>query len=617
MKSMFKLLLIALTLGLSKTAVAQSIPCPFQPVAMYIQISDSTYRAEQNIATDTVGYCKGISQLMRTSPATVRYRTSWTACAFGDPWRVSPVLYTTMALGMYAANRPPVCIPDLPVSVANSSIALTADSVLVGGTSNITVTAKNTANVKMKPTQSVAVVVGSGGTSTISLTSALTVSASDSLYRGSFTGISAGTPITLAFYVNQQLIGNKFVKVVAPPIDTTAQTWTTCGNVGVMCFWLGTRDFRMLTAAGTSGPIAQITSTRTFGCATYSFQDAGVTVPNGNYTYCQYGNLKTTTVTNNPSMAGLFGQPATWTVPQGSTGYATSRIIGNAGGPVATPGEGSFRTTCSLTKMGTFDPLVFPGQDNVGHLHQFFGNVDISPTSTSTSLMSTGNSTCLGGISNRTAYWFPVVYDGVTGKVQVPKIGVFYYKTGYNAIPSNIKTPPSGLHMIAGNKNATGSQDVPPNYAVQWFCENGTASANGDGTMPSCAVGDEVQMWVAFPQCWDGVNLDSPDHQSHMAYLNYVNPPQRSVCPSTHPYEIPAIQEILHIPVLPGENSRNWRLTSDMYSAATRGGLSAHADWMLAWDLNVFNSFVKQCLNAEKDCLVGLLGDGRVLNYRQ
>ena len=21
-----------------------------------------------------------------------------------------------------------------------------------------------------------------------------------------------------------------------------------------------------------------------------------------------------------------------------------------------------------------------------------------------------------------------------------------------------------------------------------------------------------------FPQCWDGVNLDAPDHKSHMAY---------------------------------------------------------------------------------------------------
>ena len=166
--------------------------------------------------------------------------------------------------------------------------------------------------------------------------------------------------------------------------------------------------------------------------------------------------------------------------------------------------------------------------------------------------------------------------------------------------------------MIAGDKNATGSQDVPPNYAVQWLCRDGV-NPNPNGTVANCAVGDEVQMWIAFPQCWDGVNLDSPNHQSHMAYLNYANPPQFSVCPSTHPYEIPAITEILHIPVLPGENPLHWRLTSDMTSLAGGGGLSAHADWMLAWNLTTFSAFVVNCLNGQVDCFVGLLGDGRAL----
>ncbi|MAD83961.1 MAG: hypothetical protein CL912_13445 [Deltaproteobacteria bacterium] len=46
--------------------------------------------------------------------------------------------------------------------------------------------------------------------------------------------------------------------------------------------------------------------------------------------------------------------------------------------------------------------------------------------------------------------------------------------------------------------------------------------------------------------CWDGVNLDSPDHKSHVAYPK--NGPQQftgtstgGACPSTHPVKIPQI----------------------------------------------------------------------------
>jgi hypothetical protein len=36
-------------------------------------------------------------------------------------------------------------------------------------------------------------------------------------------------------------------------------------------------------------------------------------------------------------------------------------------------------------------------------------------------------------------------------------------------------------------------------------------------------------------RCWDGKNLDSPDHKSHMAY------PTGNNCPSTHPVRVPQI----------------------------------------------------------------------------
>jgi hypothetical protein len=37
-------------------------------------------------------------------------------------------------------------------------------------------------------------------------------------------------------------------------------------------------------------------------------------------------------------------------------------------------------------------------------------------------------------------------------------------------------------------------------------------------------------------RCWDGVNLDSANHKSHVAYPGY-----NGKCPTTHPVKIPQL----------------------------------------------------------------------------
>lgn len=49
-----------------------------------------------------------------------------------------------------------------------------------------------------------------------------------------------------------------------------------------------------------------------------------------------------------------------------------------------------------------------------------------------------------------------------------------------------------------------------------------------------------IRATVIFPSCWDGKNLDSPDHKSHVTYQ-----PGSALagdkCPSTHPVRIPQV----------------------------------------------------------------------------
>lgn len=50
-----------------------------------------------------------------------------------------------------------------------------------------------------------------------------------------------------------------------------------------------------------------------------------------------------------------------------------------------------------------------------------------------------------------------------------------------------------------------------------------------------------IRATIVFPTCWDGKNLDSPDHRSHMAYSPDGKAFAGSTCPSSHPVRIPGV----------------------------------------------------------------------------
>ena len=51
----------------------------------------------------------------------------------------------------------------------------------------------------------------------------------------------------------------------------------------------------------------------------------------------------------------------------------------------------------------------------------------------------------------------------------------------------------------------------------------------------------ELEVKMAFPSCWDGVNIDSEDHQSHVSY-DMDGGRFDGDCPASHPIKIPEIQ---------------------------------------------------------------------------
>jgi hypothetical protein len=119
-------------------------------------------------------------------------------------------------------------------------------------------------------------------------------------------------------------------------------------------------------------------------------------------------------------------------------------------------------------------------------------------------------------------------------------------------------------------------------------------------TIPSgCAGAQRLDLQVAFPQCWDGVNLDSPDHRSHMAW-----PLKRGGCPGNHPVVLPQLTVNVHDEIPAGTDpARDWRLSSDRYDPTTGApGASLHSDFIAGWDPEHFDRAMDICVRAGNAC---------------
>lgn len=237
----------------------------------------------------------------------------------------------------------------------------------------------------------------------------------------------------------------------------------------------------------------------------------------------------------------------------------------------------NFIENCRFSHRAPDDPIVFPGKPGASHDHTFVGNRTTNASSTFGSLVSA--STSCQRADDTAAYWVPTLYQGANAVLPVG--ATIYYRRGTFA---PVSTFPNNLRMIAGSATATTPQDLRVTF---WNCgiEGGVEPSS---TVPTCPDrrGSFLRLHIRFPNCWDGRQLDSADHKSHMAYS------VRGRCPATHPVETPAIELIYRYPTLGGEG----------FSLASGGQLSAHADFFNAWRPSALRKLVEGCLNELVHC---------------
>jgi len=89
-----------------------------------------------------------------------------------------------------------------------------------------------------------------------------------------------------------------------------------------------------------------------------------------------------------------------------------------------------------------------------------------------------------------------------------------------------------------------------------------------------------------FPSCWDGKNLDSPDHQSHMFNTAKEAFVPAGACPASHPVRMPQVayetmwdtRKFNDKSLWPDQGQPFW------WSFGDNQGYGTHADYLFGWE---------------------------------
>ena len=236
-----------------------------------------------------------------------------------------------------------------------------------------------------------------------------------------------------------------------------------------------------------------------------------------------------------------------------------------------------FVVTCLHSHSLTDDPIVWAGVPGASHLHEFFGSRETDAMSTGESLVDT--STTCENTADTAAYWVPALFDG-DERVQPDRL-VAYYRTGVGFDPRDVAVWPDGLKMLAGDPGAARDQSLG---VVGWTC----GSSDHVTVLPrECSPRAPLTLRLVFPDCWDGRNIDSDDHRSHVGHS------VDGRCPDAT--EIPIVQLILAVRYHWWGDPSGLRLASGHIR-------TGHGDVLNGWSRGELDRLTRLCLERGQIC---------------
>ncbi|GIE74780.1 hypothetical protein Aph02nite_07300 [Actinoplanes philippinensis] len=252
-----------------------------------------------------------------------------------------------------------------------------------------------------------------------------------------------------------------------------------------------------------------------------------------------------------------------------------------------------FRADCKYSHRKPDDPIVAPGLPGASHMHSFVGNKAVDAHTTAGDLMKFTATTCKP-VVDHSAYWVPTLYEAAS-RTPVETTGFRVYYRSLRSNSTGVVPIPNGLRMIAGD--AKKKVPTPRGAQGQFYCAfYGPGDIDGyarseNGNWPICGEPASLHFMLQFPDCWDGENLDSPNHKDHVAFGTNEG------CPAAHPVRIPALT--FDIAYGAKGSKAGYYLSSDPDG---RSASSMHGDAFVMWDADAMNQRVRNCIAQRRTC---------------
>ncbi|KAI0150827.1 hypothetical protein GGR57DRAFT_184433 [Xylariaceae sp. FL1272] len=268
------------------------------------------------------------------------------------------------------------------------------------------------------------------------------------------------------------------------------------------------------------------------------------------------------------------------------------------------------RFGCSQLVIERVDPLVNPGVAISPHVHQVVGGNSFNSSMYPDSHDLVAESTCTSctfaeDFSN---YWTAVMYfrarNGTYKRVpQFANVGIravggvtVYYIPPYDG-KTNVTAFKPGFRMLVGDaqlQTATGMQrqlchrcyESSDNAGVAGLSGGAPCTGSDSQSFPTGMCDGGIRTTITFPTCWDGVNVDSIDHKSHVAYPADGTFESVGTCPDTHPVRLPQLMYEVMWDTSPFNDPDLWPEDGSqpfVWSTGDGKGFSQHGDYMFGW----------------------------------
>ncbi|KPI43277.1 uncharacterized protein AB675_6926 [Cyphellophora attinorum] len=267
---------------------------------------------------------------------------------------------------------------------------------------------------------------------------------------------------------------------------------------------------------------------------------------------------------------------------------------------LAAPTHAFWRLPCPAPlTIERLDPIVSPGKVSA-HAHTILGGNGLASNMTYNTTQASTCSSCtvIGDNSN---YWVPALYfQHKNGSFESVKQNggalVYYLQRAPKGV--SMKAFPPNFRMVAGDPFRRSDQNDTEQSAISYACIDYNAPGTPEThAFPTRNCPNGLRQQVFFPSCWDGVNEDSPDHTSHVAYP--VGGYNGGKCPDTHPVNL--ISVFIEILWQTDKFKDFWNPDDKnhpqpfVFAHGDPTGYGGHGDFLNGWDIPLLQRAIDTC----------------------